>query len=228
MEFKKFMRIISSIFLVVLIFSNSISKPKYSFGLYCGGGISKNIITSNIGKPNYFAVPAISVGLNAEAKISKNWGFKIDPNYLKLGYSYNITFTDLNGKVLSKDKLNVSLNYFQIPLLVKYSFGKKVKYFINAGPYFGYLYKYSYTTENVFQTFMNSNSKLNSIDYGLTSGIGLTFNSEKKLGFNVELRNNLGFMNLSDVYNVYDAKNKNFSFLLNFGIKYNFGVTSEK
>jgi hypothetical protein len=117
MEFKKFMRIISSIFLVVLIFSNSISKPKYSFGLYCGGGISKNIITSNIGKPNYFAVPAISVGLNAEAKISKNWGFKIDPNYLKLGYSYNITFTDLNGKVLSKDKLNVSLNYFQNHIL---------------------------------------------------------------------------------------------------------------
>ena len=228
MEFKKFMRIISSIFLVVLIFSNSISKPKYSFGFYCGGGISKNIITSNIGKPNYFAVPAISVGLNAEVKTSENWGFKIDPNYLKLGYSYNITFTDLNGKVLSQDKLNVSLNYFQIPLLVKYSFGKKVKYFINAGPYFGYLYKYSYTTENDFQTFMNSNSKLNSTDYGLTSGIGLTFNSEKKLGFNVELRNNLGFMNLSDAYNVYDTKNKNFSFLLNFGIKYNFGVTSEK
>jgi hypothetical protein len=222
MGFKKFMRIISSIFLVVLIFSNSISKPKYSFGLYCGGGISKNIITSNIGKPKYFAVPAISVGLNAEVKTSENWGFKIDPNYLKLGYSYNITFTDLNGKVLSQDKLNVSLNYFQIPLLVKYSFGKKVKYFINAGPYFGYLYKYSYTTKNVFQTFMNSNSYLNSIDYGLASGLGLTINSEKKLSFKIEFRNNLGLKNISEKSNFYGAKNKNFSLLLNLGINYNF------
>jgi hypothetical protein len=41
MGFKKFMRIISSIFLVVLIFSNSISKPKYSFDYTVAGEFQK-------------------------------------------------------------------------------------------------------------------------------------------------------------------------------------------
>ena len=69
---------------------------------------------------------------------------------------------------------------------------------------------------------MNSNSYLNSIDYGLASGLGLTINSEKKLSFKIEFRNNLGLKNISEKSNFYGAKNKNFSLLLNLGINYNF------
>ncbi len=192
--------------------NTSFSKSNIYVGAALGGGLSNSRMIAINTDPKIYSVPSFSGGVNAEFAATKSFGIKGELNYFRGGYAYNISLTDVNGKIISNEKLNVALDYLHIPFMFKYSFGDKIRFFVNAGPYFGLLLDYSYTTSKTNQSFMNLNSVLNSNDYGLTSGIGLTFNSEKKLGFNVELRNNLGFMNLSDVYNVYDAKNKNFSF----------------
>ena len=67
---------------------------------------------------------------------------------------------------------------------------------------------------------MNSNSVLNSNDYGIVSGAGLNFNPNKKLGFLIELRNTYGLKNIAENNNPNQIEIMNFSLLLNIGICY--------
>ena len=195
------MRILFSILFPLLLFNNSISKTIYSFGATLGGGLTQNKINSKIGESKVLKIPSIMGGLNAEFATNKGIGIRTELNLLRAGYAYNIVFTDLIGNVILSDKLIVGLNYFQIPILLKYSFGNKYKFFANAGPYFGYLLNYSYTGKTINQTFMNSNSRIKSIDFGLSSGVGLVYNSEKKLALQLEIRNNFGFKNIAETNN---------------------------
>jgi hypothetical protein len=200
--------------------NTSFSKSNIYVGAALGGGLSNSRMIAINTDPKIYSVPSFSGGVNAEFAATKSFGIKGELNYFRGGYAYNISLTDVNGKIISNEKLNVALDYLHIPFMFKYSFGDKIRFFVNAGPYFGLLLDYSYTTSKTNQSFMNSNSVLNSNDYGLASGAGLNFNPNKKLGFLIELRNTYGLKNIAENNNPNQIEIMNFSLLLNIGICY--------
>ena len=125
--------------------------------------------------------------------------------------------------------LRSNFDYLTLPVLFRASFGKKVKYFVNAGPYFGYLIKETYKIKgtNIPSTSTENTNYFQRPDVGLTAGIGFSAPLTKVLALSFELRNNLGLYNISKLQ-VYSngTLNTNSTNLL-VGLAYKFGARSE-
>ncbi|MGZ5244678.1 MAG: porin family protein [Bacteroidia bacterium] len=121
-------------------------------------------------------------------------------------------------------------DYISIPILARLTFGKKVKFFINAGPYFSYLLAWNEShhfnapeirePEYNASYYYNYTENFRRYDFGISSGAGLSFPIQDDYTLTLEARNNLGLANIS-VRPVVDNKSiKNFSGLLLFGLNY--------
>lgn len=152
------------------------------------------------------------------------------PKYFSLYTSINIerkstvskgTWTDGNGNFIANyfDKSN--FDFLTIPLLAKVNFGKKVKFFINVGPFVSYLIKETYIVEVTdFPRLTGDNSNLyEKFDIGVSEGLGLSIPIVKRLVLSCELRNNLGFQNIVKVprTDFRTAKTNSTYFLIGFG-----------
>lgn len=107
-------------------------------------------------------------------------------------------------------KYKRTLNYLQLPVLAHIYFGRRGKFFFNAGPEFGLLLGES-TSANFdpakmaeLPDFPNINrmntqmmlSAQNRIDYGISAGLGAEFNISELHALNVEARFYYGLGNL--------------------------------
>ena len=104
------------------------------------------------------------------------------------------------GTMLYADFQNEAiLNYLEIPVTAKFTWGDKLKYYINAGPYAGILLSATQKTEGTSQLYLDRagtqplgiqgqpmpaqsfkadtdiKQDINPINFGLTGGIGLTY-----------------------------------------------------
>jgi hypothetical protein len=97
-----------------------------------------------------------------------------------------------------------SLNYIEVPLMGKVEWGKNIKYYVNAGPYIGFLLNAKQETSGNSTFYLDKDGtmpiafgeqilpeqsmdattdvkeNLNSTNYGITGGVGLSY----KLGRN--------------------------------------------
>ncbi|MDR6967770.1 hypothetical protein J2X31_001782 [Flavobacterium arsenatis] len=105
--------------------------------------------------------------------------------------------------------------YFTIPLLLKYNFGKSKSFFSNAGVFFGPRGKDKKTTKITntttgysYEVQSNGNynfpleGSISGPDYGFSLGVGKVFKLSSELNLSIELRNNLGLANLVEGINV--------------------------
>lgn len=95
-----------------------------------------------------------------------------------------------------------SYNYLSIPLMLKASFGKNVRFFVNAGGYFSYLT--SASSKAYFSNNKNTMQKSTftevymPFDFGVSSGIGFSAPISSRLSIAVECRNYTGLMDIGD------------------------------
>ncbi len=99
---------------------------------------------------------------------------------------------------------NSVLNYMEIPIMVKLEWGNKLKYYLNAGPYLGFLLNAKQKTSGSSQFYLDKNGTMpltisgqplglqsfdantdikddiNSTNIGMTGGVGLSFDLNKK------------------------------------------------
>lgn len=129
---------------------------------------------------------------------------------IKTGFSYqrkgfqlnNILFVDNSGNtVAGKGKSNTRMDYLTFPVLVKASFGKKVQFFVNAGPYAGYLLQKTDRTKingtsNTYTDDMNSNG-INRWDFGIAGGVGIAVPIRTFWVITVEARNYSGVLDIA-------------------------------
>lgn len=179
----------------------------FDLGLEGGPNLSTVNITSSIFK------------VNSEPTIYGSGGFIFQYNFknflsIKTGFSYqakgfqvkDLLFTDASGNILSTGKMSTRLDYLTFPVLVKASFGKKVQFFVNAGPYAGYL------LQKIDRTKINggtttdqddlSTSGLNRWDFGVSGGIGIAIPIRTYWVISVEARNYTGLMDIAENNNV--------------------------
>lgn len=161
---------------------------------------------------------AYAVGLLLQYNNSEHISIVTNITYERKGCVAMTSKTDPVGNVIGNIFINNNFDYISVPVLFRFTIGKKVKYFINAGPFLSYLVSHSEVIEGT-----NMPSKFNSYidlfkryDLGISAGLGFILTSSDKRAYFIEIRNNLGLVNISDtpVYNNGTIKTNSTNFLI--------------
>ncbi len=218
-------------FTLLLSFSNLTfsQTKKLSVGLSFGPTFSTvkgNLYTT--GKIDLMTSSYFSFKFNSE--INRSFNIVADLNYETKGFLIkNSILTDNFGNDLGEGTTKVKNNYLTIAIKGRVKFGDKVSYYINAGPYFGYLlnskeYNTPYTPITLGSVYYNGSEKdvtnnFKNIDFGLSAGIGLILPISNKIQFNTEINNNFGFNNISKYSNTIKTRSMNFGIGIYYIIK---------
>lgn len=147
-------------------------------------------------------------GISFEYQIKEKLSFKLELNYERKSQKTkaDIEIISNNPELFpgaDEYKTKKNNNYLVVPLMIKYSFGNKESFFVNGGPYIGYLLKSNLeehlyangTLQESQTTETTTNNK--KTDLGLSIGLGKTIKINEKSSIFVEIRENLGLTNTS-------------------------------
>lgn len=185
------------------------SAQKIKLGLNAGISIPELQSNSNneISK-DYKSRMASVFGAFADFNIVKNFSLKAFINYAGQGGKRtgmqpvtNLPPGFPSGTTIYANFKNVSvLNYLEIPVLAKWEWGKTWKYYVNIGPYIGFLLSAKQKTSGQSQLYYDKEgtqpvtiqgqplppqdfdantdvkSSLNKTNFGITGGLGITKN----------------------------------------------------
>jgi len=146
--------------------------------------------------------------------------------YEKKGTKSTANLRDDQGNFLGLFTVHNNLNYITLPVLARLSFGNKMKFFINTGPYVSFLAKQTYVHEAILELpeqKYDGTDAYQGIDFGLSSGLGFTIPISDSFFFSLEARNNLGIYNISKLPLSYDGGLLTNSTNLLLGFSYQFG-----
>lgn len=131
-----------------------------------------------------------------------NWGAGIVTNYY---FTENIAVQlepmyILKGGVIeaieNDPRLEISLSFFEVPILFKYDFGKDENFYLLGGLSVGYLLSSEINTElNGYPFTADMQETTNSMDLGGTLGAGMKFPAGSSIIF-FEVKYTLGLVNL--------------------------------
>lgn len=172
----------------------------------------------------YEPILSFGSGIFFQYNVRKHLALRTNIAYERKGSILNYEAYDINGNPIDGDFfVSSNFDYTTIPLLFRFRFGNRVNFFINAGPYFGYLIKqvfkstlFSATPQSFEQTSLHKR-----IDLGFTTGLGFSLPVNSRFGFSFELRNNLGMYNVSNMpppYNETYTKTQSLNYIL--GLNY--------
>lgn len=152
--------------------------------------------------------PAIgfATGITAQYNFPKIISVRAEFGFARKGSQLNeeLTFTDANGNVIGTDRLIVQnqFDYLQVPLVIRASIGKKMKYFVNAGMYGGYLLNQTIITNQTDYSpaiDTDNTGNMERLDLGIVSGFGIEYPIGKRFAASCEIRNSYGLYNTSKV-----------------------------
>lgn len=135
-----------------------------------------------------------------------------------------VTDDDGNIKGVSKYKVHTNFDYLSTSILLRVTFGKKIRYFLNTGPYIGYLTNLTFSTRwsDFFpDTTVTDTNLTKRFDTGIVTGLGINLPVTKKILISCELRNNLGLYDLSKSFNMGQLKTNSTNLLI--GLSYMLG-----
>jgi len=115
----------------------------------------------------------------------------------KKGSATDLILTDSYGRTVQDLKLKTNLYYVTLPVLIRATFGKKSKFFLNGGPYIGYLIWQP--SEVSLGVTLSNTAPLKKFDMGITTGLGFSIPIKSKSAFSIEIRHNLGLYNINPV-----------------------------
>lgn len=173
---------------------------RYDWGIE--GGPNLNTFRMS-GNPFFSIEPAVygSGGFIFQYNTKKILSFKTGFSFQRKGYQIkDLFFTDNMGNYTGSGKIVATLDYITLPLLVKASFGKKTQFFINAGPYAGFLLNGKSRAFNGNKVVDEDNftGDVNRFDFGVTGGIGIAVPIKESWRIHAEVRNYFGLMDLDE------------------------------
>lgn len=203
---------------VLLISGNLFAQTfKWEFGLEGGAGIRTLRIDPEY--PSLITKAGVSFtgGIAGQYNLNDIWSVKLGAAYEKKGS--NIERTD----ILTMGKVN--FDYISIPLLLKAKFGKKIEFFVNAGPYLGILlssYNRLDANSNFPETETNTDSTTKKTDFGISAGIGVEIPVGRSGALTIEVRDNFGLSNISKSKetNAPEIKTNTVNFMIGYVFKF--------
>jgi hypothetical protein len=188
--------------------------------------------------PNKPVSNAFAAGLTYQYNFTRMISLHAEANYERKGdilyNSSHLTTTDA-GTMWTHSYAYDRINYITLPVMARFTFGKVIRFFTDAGLYAGFRFSSYRITNNdmVINSgdVTTSSNKIVSditgstrtVDGGLVTGLGIGFPLGRSLAFSFEVRNNLGFAKLgtnADVFpnNVY---NNSTNFLFGLSVNMN-------
>jgi hypothetical protein len=157
-----------------------------------------------------------------EIGVSANIFFQYNVNNLiaiKSGLSYDLKGTGVFNNTYFPAPFLVSggdvmLHYLTLPILAKATFGKKIKFFLDVGPYLSVLvhaYERDESGNNLYK-----HGDLKPYDSGIQADIGFAIPINNYFEFSFENRSSLGLLNIGD----YNRKTLSSAFLIGFNYKF--------
>lgn len=209
--------------LITLIFPriSRAQSQQFELGIQMGPGLANmrgNEVITNLQDPTL----GLSGGLYFRYSPEK---LKIQTgiNFERKGSQYDAVYTDNLGNILAQGISYTYADYLTIPLLAGYYFGEKQYFYVQAGPYLGYLMQLTYVHTGDLP-FGNSDDtdSFKRMDVGFSTGAGIRFPIGPKFTCSFEIRNNLGLLNMSKgpVYNNGSIKNNLTLGLFGFGYQF--------
>jgi len=135
-------------------------------------------------------------GVSFEYYLKDNLSIKTNLNYERKSIEQGGGYYDEYG-IFTEMKANIHYDYLTIPILLKHEFGKSKIFYINGGPFINFLLSTKIIGDNSPSDDITSFYK--KIDGGLSIGIGTKFQLNDKNNLNIEIRDNYGLVNISDV-----------------------------
>ncbi|MBK8108979.1 MAG: PorT family protein [Saprospiraceae bacterium] len=186
-----------------------------------GGRIGDNLAKASIGGDDTGETkmrPGFSAGLFYQIQ-SGSLTIQPEINFAQQGTKFNVDFLG------SKLESTFTMNYIQVPILVKYGFGdmEKLNFFVEAGPYLGLgIGKAKAETcidggdcETEETEYGSSDEQIKNPDFGAQFGAGVNINKN----ISVDVRYVLGLANL---VNDGDEENSWKNNAINIGVGYKF------
>lgn len=177
-----------------------------------------------------------TIGTGLEFNINENLAFQPELLFVRKGYKAEFIESGVNFKESAEEK--VGITYLEVPVLIKYYFGSDRKFYVNAGPSFGfglggkYRNEYSYEEPGVLETESGegkvkfgqepANNQMrdryfdNGTDIGIQVGGGV-FLMNKIM---VDLRYGLGLTDLFDKAPNFDNTSRNRAIQLTVGFPF--------
>ncbi|GAA4335949.1 porin family protein [Flaviaesturariibacter amylovorans] len=106
-----------------------------------------------------------------------------------------------NGTVLARAEQTHRLHYFTVPLLVGIHMGSnRGRIYLQAGPWAGFLLRERAELKGPgVNDRADNEGRYRKTDFGLAAGVGGLFPVSRKMAFSLELRDELGLTNSSDI-----------------------------
>ncbi|RYD95369.1 MAG: PorT family protein [Sphingobacteriales bacterium] len=185
-----------SLTFVLLQASAFAQKSHLKIGLETGFGLASFRSTAAFEKLRE-ARPSTLQGIALSWRLSEHWflrtGASLSLNGSRLRNS--VTLTDENGNPIGTYKAASNLPYLNVPLLAGISFGNRTRFYGQAGPYVGFLLAAHDTYDGHNAT--DQKALYKSTDFGIMAGAGVEVPLNKRFGFTVELRDQLGLSDIS-------------------------------
>ena len=165
------------------------------FGVRAGGIISKTDFESSTATENPESKIGADLAILAAFPIGGGF-FMLQPELHWMQKGYKI------ADIASGDDITSTLNYLELPLLLRVNFGGSIRIFAFAGPSIGYLL--SGEISDGTQT-RDAADYLDAIEYSGHIGLGVGLGT-----FEVDIRYMAGLNDISDTEDLSDVKNSSF------------------
>lgn len=205
-------KIFTTLFIVLGFYSLSFAQ-RFSqqagtteFGIDVGYN-SSYVIQSQTGYGSDF-VSGLNVGLSADHYFSDDWSLKVKAIYDQKGWGNGYINTGVNYY----DNVNYKLDYITVPVMANWHFGRTRNWYLNFGPYIGFL-----TSANVTNYNIDVKDDFNSVDGGLALGIGIKIPISPSAKFFIEYDGQSGVTN---VFKQSDDTYRNLRESFNIGINF--------
>ncbi|MDQ6529943.1 porin family protein [Flavobacterium sp. LHD-85] len=190
------------LFTITLItFKTTAQESKFKFGVQAGLTYSsfrgyESFIDEDPGFSYLFGVSLLyKLNESLSLKADLDYDRKTQVSKGEVNYISDISYNRYSIKTTNY------LNYITLPIMLKFSFTHNKSFYINGGPYLGYLLKsgWKYETSGM----QNSDENLEdtkyrkSMDFGLSAGFGKEFKLNDNHNIYIELRENLGLTDIS-------------------------------
>lgn len=164
--------------------SSAQDKGDVEFGVNVGYN-SSNITNGDL---NADSGSGFNIGVAADFFFSDRWSIKGKLIYDQKGW---------DNDDIGNGKTNINLDYLTVPVMANWHFGSKRNWYLNFGPYVGFLMSAEDSRNGV-----DLKDAFNSTDFGLAFGIGVKIPVSDKLKISLEYDGQSGF---SDIFKDHPA-----------------------
>lgn len=158
-------KIKKALFIIGILFTSIVfAQNEIRIGINAGATYSK--FRGNQLIENADAKIDFLIGVSFEYYLKENLSIKTNLNYERKSFNTQSFGADEFGFVNNEVEITTNFDYLSLPILVKYEFGNSKKFFINGGPFLGFLLSTkskadifpaeNYPSQNLNQTVANN------------------------------------------------------------------------